>query len=75
MKWLKLLLVTLMIWILSQIIIWGFAEIVLNDSGLAHALGLEEIDIYLRILVYALFPLPLALVLARRLVSDPGSGK
>lgn len=75
MKWLKFLLATLIIWLLTQIIIWGFSEIVLDDSGLAHTVGLEEVDIWLRILVYALFPLPLAFVFARRLVSGPRSGK
>lgn len=75
MKWLKFLLMTLIIWLLTQIIIWGFAESALYDAGLAPALGLEEVDIYLRILVYALFPLPLAILLARRSVSGPRSGK
>lgn len=53
----------------------GFSEIVLDDSGIAHTIGLEEVDVCLRILVYALFPLPLAFVFARRLVSGPRSGK
>lgn len=73
MKWLKLLLVTLIIWLLSQMITWGFAENVLKDSGIEHALGLEEVDIYLQILVYTLFPLPLALTLARRTVNGLSS--
>ena len=68
MKSLKFLLVVLMIWLATQIIVWSFAEMVLGDSGLAHVLGLEETDPYLKILVYTLFPLPLAVALARRVI-------
>ncbi|MEZ2122312.1 MULTISPECIES: hypothetical protein [unclassified Corynebacterium] len=66
MKSLKFLLVVLMIWLATQIIVWSFAEMVLGDSRLAHVLGLEETEPYLKILVYTLFPLPLAVGLARR---------
>lgn len=68
MKYLKFFLAVLVIWLLTQVIVWGFAEMVLDDHELAHVLGLEEIDPYLKILVYTLFPLPFALVLACRLV-------
>lgn len=68
MKSLKFLLVVLMIWLATQIIVWSFAEMVLGDSGPAHVLGLEETEPYLKILVYTLFPLPLAVALARRVI-------
>ena len=68
MKSLKFLLVVLMIWLATQIIVWTFAEMVLGGSGLAHVLGLEETEPYLKILVYALFPVPLAVGLARRVI-------
>ncbi|AKK05656.1 hypothetical protein CMUST_06605 [Corynebacterium mustelae] len=57
-----------MIWLGTQIIVWGFSEIVLQGSNLERSLKLEDMELYIKVLVYTLFPLPLAVVLARRLV-------
>ncbi|MDO5098478.1 MAG: hypothetical protein Q4D85_06920 [Corynebacterium sp.] len=68
MKSLRFFLVLLMIWLGTQIIVWGFSEIVLQGSNLERSLKLEDMELYIKVLVYTLFPLPLTVVLARRLV-------
>lgn len=68
MKTLRFFLLLLMIWLGTQIIIWGFSEIILQGSKLERALKLKGTEPYIKAIVYTLFPLPFAVVLTHRLV-------
>ncbi len=59
------------LWLASQAIVWGFTEVVAPAIGLESALGLGDVETWLKVLVNTLFPLPFVVVLARRLVRDP----
>ncbi|GAA1473397.1 hypothetical protein CFELI_07600 [Corynebacterium felinum] len=68
MQTLRFFCVLLLVWAGSQIITWGYSELILKGSQLERMLGLEDVGLPLKIFVYTLFPLPFSVVITRRLL-------
>ena len=60
MKSLRFFLVLLLVWLGTQIVIWGWSEFILKGSQLERVLELEDVEPYLKIPFYLLFPVPYA---------------
>ena len=68
MKSLRFFLVLLLVWLGTQIVIWGWSEFILKGSQLERVLELEYVEPYLKIPFYLLFPVPYAVTVTRRIV-------
>ena len=68
MKSLRFFLVLLLVWLGTQIVIWGWSEFILKGSQLERVLELEDVEPYLKIPFYPLFPVPYAVAVTRRIV-------
>ena len=68
MKSLRFFLVLLLVWLGTQIVIWGWSEFILKGSQLERMLELEYVEPYLKIPFYLLFPVPYAVTVTHRIV-------
>jgi len=68
MKSLRFFLVLLLVWLGTQIVIWGWSEFILKGSQLERMLELEDVEPYLKIPFYLLWPLTVAVPITRRIV-------
>jgi len=68
MKSLRFFLVLLLVWLGTQIVIWGWSEFILKGSQLERMLELEDTSPYLKIPFYLLWPLTFAVPVTRRIV-------
>lgn len=68
MKSLRFFLVLLLVWLGTQIVIWGWSEFILKGSQLERVLELEDVEPYLKIPFYLLWPLTVAVAVTRRIV-------
>lgn len=56
----RLLVVALLLWGMAQLVEWGFYELVIGGTA----------SVYAKAVVFALFPLPFVVVVARRINGD-----
>ena len=68
MKSLRFFLVLLLVWLGTQIVIWSWSEFILKGSQLERMLELEDVEPYLKIPFYLLWPLTVAVPVTRRIV-------
>ena len=68
MKSLLFFLVLLLVWLGTQIVIWSWSEFILKGSQLERMLELEDVEPYLKIPFYLLWPLTVAVPITRRIV-------
>ena len=66
MKSLRFFLVLLLVWLGTQIVVWGWSEFILKGSQLERMLELEDVEPYLKIPFYLLFPVPYAVRIVKK---------